>query len=590
MITGEQRKKIYAKLNMLLGFIGVVSLVSIIALAGFYLSESAIEIFRVIINVSIVLYIIQEIINWIIAQSFKETLKKHWIRSLLAILLILNFVVPDALISVFSTILPQLTLRQITLIYLSILPAAIIFVIVIKVLRRSYLLSKIHLQPGAIFALSFAVIIFLGTVALLLPKATPPGKSISVTDALFTSTSAVCVTGLIVVDTEEDFAPLGKLIILFLIQTGGLGVMTLTTFFAAFMAGGISYRIRIMMKDLLSEENLSEVGGILLKIISYTIIIEIIGAFFLYISLGGSIKEINWTDLYSSVFHSVSAFCNAGFSLYSEGLMADTVAGNHLFTLIIMILIVLGGLGFAVLSNVASLRPRKIALKRIRHQLKLSTKIILLSTAILIFAGALLMFFASTNKEMADMVFFERLYHSLFLSVTARTAGFNTVSMGELAIPVVFIMLLLMWIGASPGSTGGGIKTTTASISFLAFNNIIRGREKAEIFNREIDPESIRKAYAVIFASLSALCVGSIILVWLEPGLDPVGLIFEATSALSTVGLTRDLTPQLGVPAKFVIIALMFIGRIGVFTFFSAFARPAREAEYKLPQSSIMIG
>lgn len=569
---------------------GILSLASIILLAGFYLPEDIIEMTRLVINVVLVIYILQEAASWFTAHHFREHIKERLFRNFLALLLLLSLLFPDDFFRIFSGLLPQLTIRQITLIYLSIIQFPIIFVIIIKLLRKNYLINKLRLQPGAIFGLSFAIIIIGGALLLLLPKATPPGQGISVLDSLFTSTSAVCVTGLTVVDTAANFAPLGKLIILILIQIGGLGVMTLTTFFAAFLAGGISYRIRIMMQDLLSQESLSEVAGILIKIITYTLIIEIVGAFFLYLSLGGSVHEVNWDYIYSSVFHSVSAFCNAGFSLYSSGLMEDTVLTNFGFSSTIMILIVLGGLGFTVLSNLAGIRPRKFKLKRVRYQISPATKIVLYSTVILLIAGGVLMYFSENFSYAPDMSFGEKLYHSLFLSVTARTAGFNTVPIDGLAAPTVLIMLFLMWIGASPGSTGGGIKTTTAAISFLSFSNIVRGRERLEIFGRTIDPESIRKAFVLIFSSLMALGASSILLVWIEPDKAPLDLIFEATSAISTVGLSRNITPHLSAASKIIIILLMFIGRIGVFTFFISFFKSKPEPEYKLPKSSIMIG
>ncbi len=586
----ENRKHAKFYLDTILGIIGIISLVSLIFTAGFNHTGEELEILNLVNTVLIVGFILQELARWFFVRNFREHFRSRWITNLLAILLILRFVFPHPIIGFLSSIFPQFTVRQITLIYLAIIQGSIIFVITVKVLRHNYLISKIHLNPGAIFTLSFAIMIIIGTLLLLLPKATPPGQSLSFIDSLFTSTSAVCVTGLIVVDTATSFAPLGKIILLLLIQIGGLGVMTLTTFFAAFLAGGISIRFRIMMQDLLSQESIAEVAKILLKIFLFTIIIEAFGAAFLYKSLGGSFTDVNWPDVYSAVFHSVSAFCNAGFSIYSNGLMQNVVENNFYFSGIIMLLIVLGGLGFTVLSNLSSLKPRSVAKKKIRHQLHTQTKIVLVATAILIFGGALIIYFAEPFEFDRSMGFFEKVFHSLFMSVTTRTAGFNTIPIGGLAAPSMLIVIFLMWIGASPGSTGGGVKTTTISLAFMTFINLVRGREKVELFYREIHPDSIRKAFMVIFASLAMLCISTIALVWFEPGLNVMDLIFEAVSAIGTVGLSRGVTAELNDAAKTVIIILMFVGRIGVFTFFMSFFSPQKDSKYSLPKSSIMIG
>jgi potassium uptake TrkH family protein len=539
-----------------------------------------------IIDILILIFIIQELLRWFIVQGLVQYLKERWFDNLLAILLLINVVFPGTAIGIVSDILPQLSIKEVTILYFGIIQSAVIFAILMKTLRYNYLFSKIKLHPGAIFALSFAFLIISGSFLLMLPKATPQDNPIEYIDALFTSTSAVCVTGLVVVDTAKDFAPLGKVIILFLIQVGGLGVMTLTTFFASYLAGGVSIHFRLMMKDMLSSENIGEVTGLLLKIVTYTFIIEFIGAILLYFFLVGNIYSFNWDYIFSAIFHSISAFCNAGFSLYSQNL----VNMNYYFSSVVMILIVLGGLGFTVLANITDLFPWKRDKQKFLHRLTISSKLVLITTFILIFCGALLIFagdpFSFDNTLSAG----DRFFHSLFNSVTARTAGYNTVPIEKLAMTSVLILIVLMWIGASPGGTGGGIKTTTISITLIALFKAIRGKDRVELFKRRIATQSIQKAFLVLLASLVVLSVMSIILIAIEPDKDPINLIFEVTSALGTVGLSRDVTFHLGDGGKLLIVLTMYIGRIGVLTFFSSLVKPKYEARYSLPNEGIMVG
>ncbi len=586
MIKSEPSKIIKKYLDYLLSIIGVLSVILLILVIGFRLPSWQFNLINIIIDVIILIYIIQEGIRWILVPELFQYLKDRWFDNLLALLLLVNLIFPTSAIGMVKVILPQFSLKELTILYFGIIQLLLIFSILLKTLRYNYLFSKIKLHPGAIFALSFAFLIISGSLLLMLPKATPPGNPISYVDALFTSTSAVCVTGLVVVDTAKDFAPLGKIIILFLIQVGGLGVMTLTTFFASYLAGGVSIHFRLLMKDMLSSDNIGEVTGLLLKIVTYTFIIEFAGAVFLYFFLGGSIYYFNWDYFVSAVFHSISAFCNAGFSLYSQNL----VNINYYFSTIIMILIVLGGLGFTVLANITDLFPWKKDKQKLRHRLTISSKLVIFTTIILIFGGALLIFAGDPYSFDKTLTAGDRFFHSLFNSVTARTAGFNTVPIDKLAMTSVLILIVLMWIGASPGGTGGGIKTTTISITLIALFKAIRGKDRVELFKRRIATQSIQKAFLVLLASLVVLSVMSIMLIAIEPDKDPINLIFEVTSALGTVGLSRDVSYHLGDGGKLLITLTMYIGRIGVLTFFSSLAAPKYEARYSLPNEGIMVG
>jgi trk system potassium uptake protein len=324
---------------------------------------------------------------------------------------------------------------------------------------------------------------------------------------------------------------------------------------------------------------------LLKRILLFTFVVEYVGSIILYLSLGGNILYFDRQLYYDCLFHSVSAFCNAGFSVYSDGLMFHTVQANYIFLSTIMFLIVLGGIGFFTLSDVS----RNAFKRKNRRNLRLSSKIVLYTTAILILVG-LLMFFVFETKNAELMTFGDKIFHSLFLSITSRTAGFNTLSIELLTPASVMFLIILMWIGASPGSTGGGIKTTTFALTVITLFNIVRGKERIEVFNREISTNNLRQASMVIISSLIFLGGGTTMLVWVEPSLNPLDLIFEATSAISTVGLSRNITSSLGNSGKTIIIILMFVGRIGVLTFFLSLYKPKPEPFYRLPNEKIMIG
>lgn len=585
----ELKKKIWFGLDILMGSISLIALICLVLLAGFRYTPEQFILLKLIVDAVTILFIAQEGVRWFLTANRPKYARTRWLENLFAILLFVHLIFEYSIVGYFSGIFPELAEKDMRLIYLGLIQFSIFFIFLIKAFRYNHLIGKLNLHPGAIFALSFAFIILIGSLLLMLPNSTPDHNRIRYIDALFTSTSAVCVTGLTAVDTAKDFTVLGKSIILMLIQVGGLGVMTLSTFFAALFAGGISIRVRVMMKDLLSEENLSGVTSILIKISLFTFAIEAIGALLLYVSLGGSLP-LNKEFMYVSVFHSISAFCNAGFSLYSSGLVEAHLQNNYLFTSTIMLLIVLGGISFGVLSNLYDLFSDGKKFKRLKHRFRISTKIILITTVSLIAGGAFLMYFAESFSYYPQFGWFEKVYHSIFLSVTARTAGFNTVPTEKLSNAVVMLLIVLMWIGASPNSTGGGIKTTTFALMVLALYNQIRGKERVEAFHRRIETESIHRSFLVASAALFVLCVGSIMLVWIEPDKNAIDLIFEATSALGTVGLSRNLTFFIGDGGKSVLIALMFIGRIGALTFFLAFIKPQPEPNYKLPIEKIVVG
>jgi len=567
---------------------GLILLVSLTAVVGFRLNDYWVNFFTIITNVMLSIFIINELIKLLISDDYRQHLRDRWFEFIIIGLLIFQLVFPDSSQSIFETILPNINPAKITLVYVVILEILMLFLLFLKAIRVAYKFSTFKIHSSGILALSFLLIILVGSFLLSLPRSYTEGAEFSYLDALFTSTSAVCVTGLTVVDTQTHFTVIGKLFILLLIQIGGLGIMTLTTFFAIYLTGGVSLRTRTLIKDLISEESIGEIQTLIKAILVYTLIIETIGAFLLYFSIVDNIAIYEPDKFYHSVFHSVSAFCNAGFSVYSDSLMNETIKGNYLYNSVITVLIILGGLGFMVHSNIYEYFSKKKLNKAFR--LKVHTKLVLYSSLGLTVVGAFLIYIFGSFNQFSDLNFGEQIFHSLFWSVTSRTAGFNIIPMDTLNPASTLVVILLMWIGASPGSTGGGIKTTTLTVVTIALFKFLEGRERVEIFKREIARESIRQAFLVILASILVLGLSATLLVWMESSKNPLDLIFETTSAISTVGLSKNITPYLGEGAKFLIIIVMFIGRIGVLAFLMSFHKPIEEPDYKFPKENILVG
>lgn len=582
-------------LNVLLAVIGFFAFIMLIMMAGFDLSEQVVTILNYVINLQILLFAAQEILRAFAKEKdssgFFNNIR-HYGELLLAAFLLAYLLFPNTIIGVFARVVPEFNKNDLKIMYLIVAQIPFLIVIVRKVLKYSQRFGRIQLHSGAIFMISFAILIFFGTFLFLLPKAIPSGQEhLSFIDALFTATSAVCVTGLSIIDPATQLSTHGQLFLISLVQIGALGVLTLTALFAMFANGGISFQIRVIMGDVLSDDNLSDVTSMIKRIILYTAVIEFSSAVIMYYALGGSFLSLDIPLFYASVFHSISAFCNAGFSNFEAGLMNPLLQNNYIFLTVIMVLITLGGIGFPVIQNILRLKIFKKGHKRIRYQLTITTKLVLITSAVLVFVPAVLIFiFEPMTFVLPEASNASKLFHSLFLSVTTRTAGFSIVPLELLHAPAVLIVIILMSIGASPGSTGGGMKNTTYVIAFMQFIRLLRGQERLILFNREIHRELVRKALLIMFTYAMLVFIGTFIIATIEPDFTIVDITFEVVSSLSTVGLSRNLTHLLSEPSKLVLIMCMFIGRIGVLTFFMAFHKPKLEPNIKLPKTNVMIG
>ncbi|VAW27239.1 KtrAB potassium uptake system, integral membrane component KtrB [hydrothermal vent metagenome] len=459
-------------------------------------------------------------------------------------------------------------------------------------------LIKEKLNPAQLFVLSFFTLILIGAILLMLPKSTYNG--ISFVDALFTSTSAVCVTGLIVVDTGTYFTHFGQIILIVLMQLGGLGIMTFASFFSYFFKGVSSYKNQLMLSDMTNSEKIAEVFSIIKKIVLVTFSIEAIGAILIFRSLNSSlIPDLN-NRIFFSIFHTVSGFCNAGFSTLTNNLYEVGYRFNYPLHIVIAFLIIFGGIGFPIIFNFFKYL-RHLIIKRIKlfknHKsavyipwvININTKLVVITSTLLIIFGMLLFYVLESNHSLANQNEFGKMVGAFFGAVTPRTAGFNTINMNSLQAPTILLIIFLMWVGASPASTGGGIKTSTFAIATLNIFSIARRKNKTEIFHREIAAISIKRAFAVISLSLVVIGLAVFFIAVFDGDKNMMAIIFECFSAFSTVGLSLGITSSLTDVSKIILVLTMFIGRVGMLTLLISFLKKVTHTKYRHPTEEILI-
>ncbi|GAB2455806.1 potassium transporter [Hymenobacter qilianensis] len=474
----------------------------------------------------------------------------------------------------------------------------LLYVFLIELSRRSLTFYQLRYNPALLFIASFILLILLGTGLLLLPRATVNG--ISSLDALFTAASAVCVTGLITVDTATYFTTFGKVVIIVLIQLGGLGIMTFTSFLTLFFQSSSSFQNQLFMQGLINEDSIGNTMRTIGNIVWITFLVEFLGACFIYASIGpAEIPQLH-DRIGFAIFHSISAFCNAGFSTLSAGLYDINFRFNYSLQLVVIALIVIGGLGFPIIFNLYSYLQKRIRNRwqQVYHReryvyipriINVNTKLVLLTSAILLVGGTFLFYVIEYNNTLSEHSGFGKFVAALFGGVTPRTAGFNTVDMSQLSVPLVLIYLLLMWVGASPGSTGGGIKTTTFALAFLNISSIARGKERLELFGRQVPSKSVQQAFAVMMLSFLVIGLATLLIAYFNPTIPLLKVAFEAFSAYSTVGLSLNLTPELTTGSKLVIIVTMFLGRVGTFTLIAGVLSKVNNLNYRYPSENIII-
>jgi trk system potassium uptake protein TrkH len=444
--------------------------------------------------------------------------------------------------------------------------------------------TQIRINPARLLLLSFLGMIFAGTVLLMFPASTVDHKGASFIDALFTASSATCVTGLIVQDTGSYFTFFGQLVILMLIQVGGLGIMTFSTLFAIILGQRLGLKHEENLREMMDQKSSQETYKLIIQIIRITLLFEGIGALILFLRWLPSMAPK--TAFYAAVFHSISAFCNAGFSLFSQNL--SIYVGDITVNLVIILLIIFGGLGFVVINdliiNLSSHNPFKIKISR----LSVHSKLVLITTAILIIFGTFFVFFFEFDNTMLAFPLPTKFLAAVFQSVTFRTAGFNTIDFGKCTDITLFIGILLMFIGASPASTGGGIKTTTFAVLVLSVRSLLQSKDKVEIYQRTIPPQTVYKSIAIALFSFTFISSFCVLLLATQKG-SFIQILFEATSAIGTVGVSTGITSKLTGFGKLLISILVYVGRVGPLTVALALGE-VRKVNIQYPTTRISVG
>ncbi len=446
------------------------------------------------------------------------------------------------------------------------------------------IIKESNLSPARVFVIGFAMIILVGAILLTMPFFTNSGQSVGFINALFTATSAVCVTGLVVVDTGTYWNIAGQIIILILIQIGGLGFMTMASLVALIIGKRISLQSRLMMQESLSAVNISGVVRLTKNVVALTLGIEALGAIFLafrFVPMYGWAKGI-----YFSVFHAISAFCNAGFDIMGNFTSLTSFVDDPLVVLTISTLIILGGIGFMVMLDISRFKSPKMW--------TLNTKIVLCTTGILLAFGIIFSLIIEWNNPdtLGNLSFGGKLLGALFNGITPRTAGFNTVDMGLLRPSTLIVTMALMFIGGSSGSTAGGIKTSTIAIVFLNVLAITKGDKDTEVFGRRIHKEAIDRALAILGVGIMIVFLLIVLLMITEQGADMREVLFEVFSAYGTVGLSIGLTAKLTTLGKIIIAFGMFFGRLGGLTIVLALAskNSDNKAPIRYPEEKVIVG
>lgn len=575
------------QINQIIGkatpFFGLLAFISLFVKYGFHLSDRWIGYFLILDEIIAVFFVATLLFNFITSDRKWQYVRQSPFEVILLFLFIISIAFEEIITKEETHyLIKRATSHNFIKLYFIIIQVYIIINGVLSLAKSREKWLFFSLNPARILMISYVIVIAGGVILLKLPKATYSG--ISWIDAFFTSTSAVCITGLSTVNVSEIFTFEGEVVIMLLIQLGGLGIITLTSFIAVFIQKGFRLRDQIIVQEILDNENLSSLSSILKAIVSITFISELIGAVGLYLSW----KNLGLSEferIFSAVFHSVSAYCNAGFSTFPNGLETTGMHFNSISLITIMLLIVFGGLGFYTYSDILHIGEVKMIR---RKGLTLQSKIILIGTLTLIISGATIIWITQ-YAQWRHLPVGKQILNSFFLSITSRTAGFSMVSIGELAIPTLMMVILLMYIGGAPNSTSGGVKMTTIITLMASIRTFVRGKSRVEIGWNTIPMRTVRRAFIVFAVSIILIFTVLFVLSWTEDQAF-FDILFEIISAFGTVGLSRGITPDLTLTGKILIAMVMFAGRIGLFSFAVAMSEVQDDKSYTFPEINLMVG
>ena len=593
----DSKKGVLGSLMILSFLVSIAAILVIIYYYGYPISEETKEELLWVIKGSFGFYVLRYFIR--LFYSFKpfQFLKDNWFESILMNLLLIDGI-GDLLfgITLEQKLFEQLGLYSFTHFYFLFIQLYILIIVGFEIGRGTALLPRLKLNPALMFLLSFAIIIGMGTGLLMLPEMTTLTGSMSFIDALFTSTSATSVTGLIVVDTATYFTPKGHFIIMALIKLGGLNIIAFAGFFALASKFGIGIKHHSVIEDFISKDSLFSSKGLLGKIIVWSFTIELIGAILMYFSWSDMVQFNSLPDkIFSSIFHSFSAFNNAGFTLFTDGIFNEATRYNYMVQVIITILVFFGALGFLAMFDLFSFRQLKERKKYPWRDFQFSTKIALYFSFWLVVVGAIAFFVFEYDNALANHSILGSWITSVFQSVT-RTSGFNTVDIGSLTMPMLLFFLVLMFIGGSSNSAAGGIKTSTLAVIYASVIATIRGKKQPELYKHSISNNILTRSLAVLMFFITGTAIGIFLLSMSESHIlamenrTILDLIFEEVSALGTVGLSTGITPHLSTMGKSIVILSMLIGRVGTLTIAFSLGNKVISSDYKYPEGHTLVG
>lgn len=470
-----------------------------------------------------------------------------------------------------------------------------------EISRSSLFLDKLYFNPTLLFVIAFLGLALAGALLLMLPNSVNTTTPLRFIDALFMATSAVCITGLTVVDVARTFSPFGQTVLLILIQLGGLGIMTFTGFFGYFFSGGFSYKNQLLFGEIIGQQKVGAVIRTLLKIIFVTLSIEAIGAVLLFFAMPSYQFATRGEHLFFAVFHAVSAFCNAGFTTVENGFNQPLYKFNYEMQLILVGLFIAGGLGFIIVFNgytyvrgwLVNFWHRIWSGRPFVYKpwiISFNARLMAWSSLALILISAVAMFALEANRTLAEHGgTLNKIIAAFFMGNSARTSGFSIVDINQVSFAMIPLIMVFMWIGASPGSTGGGIKNTTFSVGLLNIISLVKGRDHLEIFHRRVSSDSVNRAFAIIMLSFLAIGVSLFMLSFTDGEKGIKALAFESFSAYATCGLSLGITPHLSDAGKIIISATMFAGRVGLLTLLVAFIKNTRKRSYTYPEEKVLF-
>jgi trk system potassium uptake protein len=591
--------RIYSsKEKVLSGFSFVTLLVSVVSVAAiliYYGYSQTIESERfllTLIKVCLGYYVLYYGVRFIYTFEPAKFLRETRLELILVLFIFLDgitylfFGFPIA-----RNILELIGLGNYPWLYFLVFQIFVLMIVLIEFAKASVILTKISVSPSLLFIISFLILISGGSMLLMMPEMTSNGLGATFDHALFTAISASCVTGLTIVDTGTYFSLKGQIVIMMLIQLGGLNIITFATFFGSFTKAGVGIRQQNMLKDFMSSDTLFESKGLLRQIILFALIFEVAGTIAIYSLWDNAVTfSNNWERLFYSVFHAISAFNNAGFSLFSDSFHTEAIRNSYIMHMSVAGIIFFGSLGFYAIKDLfgyENLRERmSVPWKRI----KLSTQIALYSSILLIVFGGIGFYLLEHNNTLKDQNIISSSISSLFISVSSRTAGFNNLDVSSFGIPTLILIMMLMFIGGSSGSTAGGIKTSTFSIILLSAYSTIRGKRNLEMGTHTISFEILNRAFSIFLFSTGFIFISIFILSLTDGNINIINIAFEVTSAYSTSGLSTGITADISHSGRIIIMICMFVGRVGPLTIAFALSRRVQSTSYKYPTAHLMVG